>query len=272
MSSKLMRLGALAGSAALLAGAIAWAQDRNAVQPSGRAGDEIFVFNPVEGRITVLSAQPDGVQVEKGAVVCELDPTELQDRQNSQKLTVASAEAVFRSARLAREVAEIAVLEYKEGIFVQDLATSEGEIKLAESDLLRAEDNLEWSRCMYDKGYQSMAAKVSDELKFKKAQFARTGPEQAQGPGGLHQEEDDQGAGAGASRRPGCASWPGKRRFERERSASMRLDSQIQGCKVVAPVGGRIHYGAPMGAGAVLRDGQAICRIETDAGPATPTK
>ncbi len=272
MSSKLMRLGALAGSAALLAGAIAWAQDRNAVQPSGRAGAEIFVFNPVEGRITVLSAQPDGVQVEKGAVVCELDPTELQDRQNSQKLTVASAEAVFRSARLAREVAEIAVLEYKEGIFVQDLATSEGEIKLAESDLLRAEDNLEWSRRMYDKGYQSMAAKVSDELKFKKAQFAL---EQAQSKRKVLVDytkkktikELEQGLETARARELARQA-----ALERERSALMRLDSQIQGCKVVAPVGGRIHYGAPMGAGAVLRDGQAICRIETDAGPATPTK
>ncbi len=62
--------------------------------------------------------------------------------------------------------------EYVEGIFVQDKATAEGEIKLAESDLSRSEDRLDWATRMFEKGYVSKAAKVSEELTLKKARFA----------------------------------------------------------------------------------------------------
>jgi hypothetical protein len=51
-----------------------------------------------------------------------------------------SAEAAYENAKLSREVAEIAVIEYKEGILVQGQATLDGEIKLAERDLGRARD------------------------------------------------------------------------------------------------------------------------------------
>ena len=69
--------------------------------------------------------------------------------------------ANHENAKLTREVAEIAVVEYVEGIFKQDLATVEGEIKLAESDLSRSEDRLDWARRMYEKGYVSLATRTS---------------------------------------------------------------------------------------------------------------
>ena len=56
--------------------------------------------------------------------------------------------------------------------YPRDLATVEGEIKLAESDLSRSEDRLEWARRMFEKGYVSQATKVSEELHLKKARFA----------------------------------------------------------------------------------------------------
>ena len=268
MSSQLMRLGTLVGCAALLAGAIAWAQDRNAGRAAGRVSAEVFVFNPVEGRITVLSSLPDGARVEKGAVVCELDAAELEDRLISQKITVASAEAEVQNARLAHEVAELAVVEYKQGIFVLEFATVEGEIKLAESDLLRAEDMLEWSRRMYDKGYQTMAAKVADELKFKKSQFAL---EQAQSKRKILIDYTKNKTIKELSRAVEAAKsreLANQAALERERSALKRMSNQIQHCKLVAPVGGRVHYLAPMGVGAVLHDGQAIFRIGEPAAPA----
>ena len=52
----------------------------------------------------------------------------------------------YRNAKLTREVAEIAVTEYTEGIFVQDLATVEGEIKLAQSAANRARDTIDFAK------------------------------------------------------------------------------------------------------------------------------
>ena len=57
-----------------------------------------------------------------------------------------NALAVYQNAKLTRETAEIAVVEYTQGIYVQDLATVKTEIALAESDLQRARTQLDWSQ------------------------------------------------------------------------------------------------------------------------------
>ena len=72
MSSNVKRLGLLAGLPALLAGAIALAQDRRGGRsPPAKASAD--VFNSVEGRAVVLTSRPDGARVAKGDIVCELD-------------------------------------------------------------------------------------------------------------------------------------------------------------------------------------------------------
>jgi hypothetical protein len=57
-----------------------------------------------------------------------------------------SSIANHRNAKLTREIAEIAEIEYKEGIFVQDLATVEGEIQHASSDRSRKQDMIEFAK------------------------------------------------------------------------------------------------------------------------------
>ena len=130
------------------------------------------VYCNVEGGTTIIKIVPEGQRVTKGTIICELDSASLKDQLINQRITTKSAEANFLNAKLTREVAEIAVKEYKEGVFVQDKATAEGEIKLAESDLTRSEDRLEWARRMFEKGYVSKAQLITEELNFKKAQFA----------------------------------------------------------------------------------------------------
>jgi len=69
------------------------------------------------------------------------EPTgDLEDQLLSLEIGVKSAAADFENAKLTREVAEIAVVEYEEGIFLQDKQTLEGERVLAESDVGRKED------------------------------------------------------------------------------------------------------------------------------------
>jgi hypothetical protein len=87
-------------------------------------------------------------------------------------IAMQAAQADYQNAMLTREVAEIAVTEYKEGIFAQDLATAESAISLAQSDLARAADRLEWAKRMYGKGSLSKAQQVSEELSLQKTKFA----------------------------------------------------------------------------------------------------
>jgi HlyD family secretion protein len=59
---------------------------------------------------------------------------------NRRLVALQAASANYWNAKLTREVTEIAVVEYEEGIYKQDLSTVEGEIALAESDLKRARE------------------------------------------------------------------------------------------------------------------------------------
>ena len=82
------------------------------------------------------------------------------------------AEAGYHNARLAREIAEITVLEYQEGLYSQEIATADGEIALAEADLQRSQDRLDRVRRMLEKGFIPVYPKYVEELSVKKAQFA----------------------------------------------------------------------------------------------------
>jgi hypothetical protein len=93
-------------------------------------------------------------------------------RLRAQRLRTRLAKAAFEIARLNSELAEIGVEAYREETYTPDLAALEGEFKVAGSDLARAEDRLDWARRMFDKKYVSQAQLVTEELNFKKAQFA----------------------------------------------------------------------------------------------------
>jgi HlyD family secretion protein len=93
-------------------------------------------------------------------------------RLREQRLATRKAKAIYEIARSNRELAEIAVEEYQDVIFPRDLATTDGEIKLAESDLSRSEDRFDWAKRMLEKRYVPQSTKVSEELALKKARFA----------------------------------------------------------------------------------------------------
>ncbi|MGC8643245.1 MAG: hypothetical protein ACP5XB_25570, partial [Isosphaeraceae bacterium] len=84
---------------------------------------------------------------------------DLEDWLTNLEISVQGAEASFQNAKLTREVAEIAIAEYNEGIFVQDRVTLEGECKLAESDRLQKQDVLEHAKAVRAK-YEDQSNKV----------------------------------------------------------------------------------------------------------------
>ena len=169
MSSYVIGLGMGLGLAILLTSAIGLAQDRPAAQPAVQG--HVDVFNSIQGRMVVMSSRSDGAPVEKGDIVCELDPRELKDRLATQDIVVRAAEFDLESAAMAREATGMRIVEYVEGQLKNVLATIAGEIKVAEANLSIAEDQLDWARRMFDKGYVSLAEKVTNELQLKEARF-----------------------------------------------------------------------------------------------------
>jgi HlyD family secretion protein len=199
-------------------------------------------YAQVEGQTTIIFILPEGQRVKKGELVCELDSASLRDQLVNQQITTKSSAAAYENAKLTREVAEIAVKEYVEGIYVQDMQTVEGEIKLAESDLSRSEDRLDWARRMFDKGYVSLATKNSEELTLKKARFAL---EQAQSkkkvlteytkPKTIKELQSE----VEKTRSDELAK---KATMELENTKEKKLEKQIAACKITAPSEGLVVY------------------------------
>src|SRR5262245_14065702 len=74
-----------------------------AVAASGnlKAADTVRMTSGVEGRTTILALAPEGTQVEKGQIVCELDASALAEQRIQQTITVGRAEASLVKATQA---------------------------------------------------------------------------------------------------------------------------------------------------------------------------
>ncbi len=199
-------------------------------------------FCNVEGGTSIIMIKPEGTRVKKGEVVCELDSAALKDNLINQQITTKSADANYRNATLTREVAEIAVKEYVEGIYKQDLATVEGEIKLAESELSRSLDRVDWAQRMSVKGYISMAAKISEELALKKARFTL---EQAQSKKKVLEEftrEKTIKELKSDVEKAGSDELAKKATWSLENTKEKKLEKQIAACMILAPSDGLVVY------------------------------
>ncbi len=82
---------------------------------------------------------------------------------------IALAEANYLNAVLTREVAEIAVTEYTEGILKQDLETADGEIALAKTDLIRAQEKLAAAKRQREQGKAPESSVAESEKEARRA-------------------------------------------------------------------------------------------------------
>jgi RNA polymerase sigma factor (sigma-70 family) len=104
------------------------------------------VFCPPGGNNTIISILPEGTRVKKGQLVCELDSSGLRDQLRNVSVAALGARAGYENARLTREVAEIAVVEYAQGVYKSELASLKDEVTAAESAVQKAEARLDRTR------------------------------------------------------------------------------------------------------------------------------
>jgi len=117
----------------------------------------------VEGQTTIMMLKPEGSRVQKGEIVCQLDSASLRDQLVNQRITVKSAEANFENAKLARQVAELAVVEYVEGIFPAELTALKDAVAAAESTIEKANTRLERTRIARKQIQETLAKKASEK-------------------------------------------------------------------------------------------------------------
>jgi hypothetical protein len=108
-------------------------------------------------------------------VAAALVAIEWSERRRS-KISIMRAEAAYRDATVARELAEFAANDYAERTFARELATAGGEVHKAEDKLECIKPAVaayrEWVERIQSKGYLLLIHHESAELALAKAAFS----------------------------------------------------------------------------------------------------
>jgi HlyD family secretion protein len=244
----------------------------------------------VEGQTTIIMILPDGSAVKKDQIVCQLDSSSLRNKLFNQRITQKSAERTFDNAKLAREVAEIALIEYVEGIYKSDLARLNDAVTAAESAIRKADARLERTRlagqriqeALGKKGAEKSSADIMADLDIadrlesaedavvrKKVAIERTKVkkkvlENVTKPRTVEELQAD-------IERKRSDELAKKATWELENMKAKYLERQIYACDIKAPADGTITYanspeliiGRPpqIEEGATVRERQKIFRV-----------
>jgi HlyD family secretion protein len=236
----------------------------------GDTAGSMKAYALVEGQTTIISIIPDGSKVKKGDIVCELDSASLNDQAINQKITSESAKAIYENAKLTREITQIALTEYIEGLLVEEQVDRQLDIKIAEIDLALAEDHLEELKAQN----ADIKKRVTAELVLKKARFALERAESRRKtlldfsrPRRI-KELQSEVEKAQANARAKKAIW------ELQVIKEKKLERMIANCVIRAPRDGTLVYGNPrdegratlIAEGATVRERQVLFEIVPDSG------
>lgn len=121
------------------------------------------------GNLTILYLAPEGSEVRKGDILCELDASDYEEMVVQQQVQVEEERADQRAAELKLQTAQSALMEFEEGLRAQATQELEGKIVLAESNLETSNDRLEWSERMATIGYVAPSKLTTERLARLKA-------------------------------------------------------------------------------------------------------
>lgn len=154
-----------------------------------RPRDNVTIKSTVEGTTTILSLVPEGTRVKTDDLLIELDASKLEEQKFDHDIKVQNAEATYIRARedleitksqaqsdietagLTLDFAKRDQVKYVEGEYPQQLKEAETKITLAEEDLKRASEKLEWSKVLYEEKYISQTELQADDLAVRKAKL-----------------------------------------------------------------------------------------------------
>jgi biotin carboxyl carrier protein len=221
------------------------------------------VYSLRNGQATIRTLIPDGSRVKKGDLVCELDSASLRDQLVNQQITLLTAKATYENAKLEREVAEISVVEYGDGIFRSEDAETAGDVNIAEAELALAEAE----RNVAVNAAKALGAPGSDvgvkhaELAVLRARFAL---EKAvtRRKTLLDFTRGKMLKALKSSVAKARSSELAQKSIEELQAAKLKgLERQIASCKIAAPRDGTIVYAPRIFEGGSVREGQVLFEI-----------
>jgi HlyD family secretion protein len=147
-----------------------------------RPREQIILKNELEQDAKILFIVPEGAQVKKGDLLCELDVTEQTSRLLERRIRVQSAEsnvvfadenlkiaenqgqADIEAAALLYDFAQRDLKQYLEGEYKKLLLEAETKIQIAHEKVERAVEKYNWSQKLFNEKYLSETELKADKL------------------------------------------------------------------------------------------------------------
>lgn len=238
------------------------------------SADNLDIKCEVAGGSTILWIIEDGKEVAQGAEIVRLDSAQLEEQINQQRIAYEKARATHIQAEKDYEVAKIAVQEYLEGTYRQQLQDLEANITIALANLGSAENSLQYTERMFRKGYVSPLQLETQKFAVERAKLdlasAKTAKDvlerftKAKTLQGLESQRDTAEAKKNAE----------KAAFDLEEGKLKRLEGYLKKCVIRAPKAGMVVYaneqsrgrfgpqqGVDIKEGAQVREQQTILRL-----------
>jgi HlyD family secretion protein len=154
-----------------------------------KARDQAIIKNEVEGKTSITYIIPEGNRVKKGDLLMELDVSSLADQKIDKEIAVQNAEAAYIGAKESLAVVEnqaksdvdLATLtldfakqdleKYIKGEHPSELLKANTDITLAEEELTKAEDYLNWSEKLFKEKYIAETEYKGDKLAKTKSEL-----------------------------------------------------------------------------------------------------
>lgn len=240
---------------------------------SARNVDVMSVVRGYQGlnNFEILWVIEEGKMVEPGDVLVRLDSSALEEEAKLQRLDLSGSVAGLSKAMNELDAAQIAMTEYVDGLFVQEMKELEAQIKFAEETLRRAEEYYAYSSRLAAKGFVTSLQLEGDKFAVDKAKIEL---DNAKLKLNVLVEQTKQKKIKELESAIGVAKADLESAKERNSIEQKRLDfflEQIKNCTITAPASGQVVYANERGnreasefivePGTAVRERQTIIRL-----------
>ncbi|MCH2208550.1 MAG: HlyD family efflux transporter periplasmic adaptor subunit [Lentisphaerales bacterium] len=150
------------------------------------SSQSVSVVNEVKGSRSVMWVIEEGKKVKKGDLLVELENSDLVDEKEKMEIQVSDAELALLQAKEDLEIVKKQgeadlkdsqinydfskqdLQKYTEGEYIQKVKELKANITLAEAQVERAEDRLNWTKKLNKEGYVTNTELQTDELSVQR--------------------------------------------------------------------------------------------------------
>ncbi|MDA1017108.1 MAG: HlyD family efflux transporter periplasmic adaptor subunit [Planctomycetota bacterium] len=261
-------------------GALTYTVDRNdiliTVTEDGNveSANNVDIKCEVAGGGTILSIVADGTEVTDDFVLATLDKSNIEDQLNSQTIVYEKANATAIQSAGDYEAAKLAVREYEEGTFIEELKKAEVDIRINEENLRTSQNIYQYTKKMVRKGFATSLQFEADQFAVERSQLDLEAAETRKKvlveftKQKTLKDLTAKGEAAAAKERSDNAA------LKLEKSKLDRLAKQLGRCEIRAPKAGMVVYANDAGRsrfggqsapqieeGSSVRENQAIFRM-----------